>query len=73
MGEVFDAEDSVSVIKEEGPRAGRSKNIKNNLETEIRLVVLSMRKKKPVLLPVRSTQAVSFCVWNFSNKIEIYT
>ena len=66
-------EEGVGIIKEEGSRAGRSKNIKNNLETEIRLVVLSMRKKKPVLLPVGSTQAVSFCVWNFSNKIEIYT
>ena len=31
-------EESVSIIKEEGSRAGRSKNIKNNLETEIRLV-----------------------------------
>lgn len=73
MGEVFDAEDTVSVIKEEGPRAGRSKNIKNNLDTEIRLVILSTKKSKPVFLPVGSTQAVSFSFWNFSNKIELYT
>ena len=73
VGEVFDAEDSVSVIKEEGPRAGRSKNIKNNLDTEIRLVILSTKKSKPVFLPVGSTQAVSFSSWNFSNKIELYT
>ena len=73
VGEVFDEEDSVSIIKEEGSRAGRAKNIKNNLNTEIRLVVHSTRKSKPVFLPVGSTKAVSFCVCNFSNKIEIYT
>ena len=73
MGEVFEAQDSISIIKKEGSRTGKSKAIKNNLDNEIRLVILSEQKGKPVLVPVGSTQSFPFSFWHFSNKIEIYT
>ena len=75
MGEVFEEEDSVIIIKEEGSRSGKSKNIKNHLEEEIRIVIQNMRssKREPVPLPVGGTQAFSFSFLNFSNKMEIYT
>ena len=75
MGEVFEEEDSVIIIKEEGSRSGKSKNIKNALKEEIRIVIQNMRssKREPVPLPVGRTQAFSFSFLNFSNKMEIYT
>ena len=75
MSEVFEEEDSVTIIKEEGSRAGKSKNIKNHLGEEIRIVIQNIKRieREPVFLPLGRTQAASFSFWNFSNKMEIYT
>ena len=73
MGNVFEAEDSVTIINEERSRAAKSKNIKNQLGEEIRLVILNNKRSEPVFLPVGSTRAASFSFRNFSNKMELYT
>ena len=72
VGEVFEDDDTLTIIKEESFRAGKAKNIKNELQDEIRLVILNNKKSEPVLLPVGRKQAISFSFWNFSNKMEIY-
>ena len=72
VGEVFEDDDTITIIKEESFRAGKAKNIKNELEEEIRLVILNTKKREPVLLPVGRKQAISLSFWNFSNKMELY-
>lgn len=72
MGDVFEAEDSVTIINEERSRSVKSKNIKNKLGEEVRLVILNIRRSEHVFLPVGRTQAASFSFSNFSNKMELY-
>ena len=71
VGDVFEDEDTVTIIKDESSRAGKAKNIKNQIEEEIRLVILNTRKDEPVFVPVGRTKAISFSS-TFSNKVEIY-
>ena len=73
MGDVFESEDSITIINEERSRAAKSKNIKNQLGEEIRLVILNSKRNEPLPLPVESTRAANFSFRNFSNKMELYT
>ena len=88
MGEVFDAEDSITIIKKHresgwgagrgagwgaGRGAGEPVNIKNQLNSDIRLIVLNTDNREPVFLPVGSKKAVNFDFLNISKKMEIYT
>ena len=74
VGDVFEAEDSITIIKTDTHRkgSGKAKNIKNQLEEEIRLVILNTKKNEPIFLPLGEKKAISFGFWNFSNKMEIY-
>ena len=72
VGDVFEDDDTVTVIIEDSTREAKQKNIKNNMEEEVRLVILNSKKDEPVFLPVGDKRAVSFCFWNFSNKMELY-
>ena len=42
------------------------------MDEEVRLVILNPRKNEPVFLPIGDKQAVGFCFWNLSNKMELY-
>ena len=72
VGDVFEDDDTVTVIIDDCTRDEKLKNIKNNMDEEVRLVILNSRKNEPVFLPVGDKQAVGFCFWNFSNKMELY-
>lgn len=74
VGDVFEAEDTITIIKTDTHRkgSGKAKNIKNLLEEEIRLVILNTKKNEPIFLPLGEQKAISFGFWNFSNKMEIY-
>ena len=72
MGDVFEEDDTVTIIKDESSRAAKTKNLKNHTEEEIRLVILNPMKNEPVLLPVRGTKTIGVSSLNFSNKIELY-
>ena len=74
VGDVFEAEDTITIIKTDTHRkgSGKAKNIKNQLEEEIRLVILNTKKNEPIFLPLGEKKAISFGFWNFSNKMEIY-
>ena len=72
VGDVFDDDDTVTVIIDDCTRDEKLKNIKNNMDEEVRLVILNSRKNEPVFLPVGEKRAVGFCFWNFSNKMELY-
>ena len=72
VGDVFEDDDTVTVFVAESTRAAKAKNIKNKTNEEVRLVILNSRKNEPVFLPVGDKQAVGFCFWNFSNKMELY-
>ena len=72
VGDVFDDDDTVTVIIDDCTRDEKLKNIKNNTDGEVRLVILNLKKNEPVFLPVGEKRAVGFCFWNFSNKMEIY-
>ena len=72
VGDVFEDDDTVTVIKNDETREAKEKNIKNNTDGEVRLVILNSRKNEPVFLPVGEKRAVGFCFWNFSNKMELY-
>ena len=72
VGDVFEDDDSLTVITDDETREAKEKNIKNNTAGEVRLVILNSRKNEPLFLPVGEKRAVSFCFWNFSNKMELY-
>ena len=72
VGDVFEDDDTVTVTKDDETRDAQDKNIKNNMDEEVRLVILNSRKNEPVFLPVGEKRAVGFCFWNFSNKMELY-
>ena len=73
VGDVFEDDDNVTVLKdEEMGRGNKGKNIQNNTDEEVRMVILNSRKNEPVFLPVGEKRAVGFCFWNFSNKMELY-
>ena len=71
VGDVFEDEDTVTIIKDESSRAGKAKNIKNQIGEEFRLVILNIGKDEVVFVPVDRTKAISFSS-SFSNKVEIY-
>ena len=72
VGDVFEDDDTVTVIRDDETREAKEKNIKNNMEEEVRMVILNSRKNEPVFLPLGDKRAVGFCFWNFSNKMELY-
>ena len=72
VGDVFEDDDTVTVIKDGETRDAQDKNIKNKFDEEVRLVILNLRKDEPLLLPVGDNQAVGWCFWNFSNEMELY-
>ncbi len=72
VGDVFEDDDTVTVIIEDSTREAKQKNIKNNMDEEVRLVILNSKKNEPVFLPVGDKRAVGFSFWNFSNKMELY-
>ena len=72
VGDVFEDDDNVTVIRDDETRKATEKNIKNNFDKEVRLVVLNLRKNEPLLLPVGDKRAVGWCFWNFSNHMELY-
>ena len=72
VGDVFEDDDNVTVVKDDTTREAKEKNIQNKMDEEVRLVILNSRKNEPLFLPVGEKQAVGFCFWNFSNKMELY-
>ena len=72
VGDVFEDDDNVTVIKDDKTREDKGKNIQNNTDEEVRLVILNSRKNEPVFLPVGEKQAAVFSFWNFSNMLELY-
>ena len=72
VGDVFEDDDTVTVMKDDETREAKGKNIKNNMDEEVRLVILNSKKDEPVFLPVGDKRAVGFSFWNFSNKMELY-
>ena len=72
VGDVFEDDDNVTVVKDDTTREAKEKNIQNKMDEEVRMVILNSRKNEPLFLPVGEKQAVGFCFWNFSNKMELY-
>ena len=72
VGDVFEDDDTVTVIIEDCTRDEKQKNIENNMDEEVRLVILNSRKNEPVFLPVGEKQAAVFSFWNFYNELELY-
>ena len=72
VGDVFEDDDTVTVIIDDCTREAKQKNIKNNTDEEVRLVILNSRKNEPVFLPVGEKQAAVFSFWNFYNELELY-
>ena len=72
VGDVFEADDTITIIRSKGHRKVKANNIKNLLEEEVRFVILNTLKYEPIFVPLGGTHSVNFGFWNFSNKMEIY-
>ena len=72
VGDIFEAEDTITIIRSEGHRKVKGSNIKNLLKEEVRFVILNTLKNEPIFVPLGAEKAVNFGFWNFSNKMEIY-
>ena len=72
VGDVFEADDTITIIRSKGHRKVKANNIKNLLEEEVRFVILNTLKYEPIFVPLGGTHSVNFGFCNFSNKMEIY-
>ena len=72
VGDVFEADDTITIIRSKGHRKVKANNIKNLLEEEVRFVILNTLKYEPIFVPLGGTHSVNFGFWNISNKMEIY-
>ena len=79
IGEAFDSEDAVTVWvgaprEEEKRKFGKieKKNIKNNSDYEIVVVVHTINKGMPIFIKGNQLKAFKFDWLNWSQKIELY-